>query len=429
MGTGKYGFPSFTFTGSNRPTNMTDAARNVDRTFKQNSFSISNATTFVVGGHSIRAGGLWNRNMAQDGFGIGVNYRGLYAFNGTGPETTGNAFADFLLGIVSNRARDHYTARGPLDGHSDDFAVFAQDDWRVSKDLTVFLGLRYEIVGLWHEKSDMLANWVLADGGHHVVPTAEVATKLPPGLQDLGRTLDRQPVAATRDTLINTDKNNFSPRVGFAWRLGGDDQTVLRGGFGLFHPTVAVQGVRDLLGTNEFRYYQDYRIRAHAEHLLPGDAVRRPDRLRQRGHRPEPPEPRHLPVQPDPGAASSAPTSASGVSYIGSTMRKLLTNIDYNTLLPQHRVLRPRRPGVLRAAPLRPLRHLDGHRREQGRGPAPRPPGRAATAGGGAGWRSTWPTPTPTPTAPSPTRATARWASTSTTSGTPRAIAGPTRTW
>jgi hypothetical protein len=102
-GTGKFGFPSFTFSGSNRPNNMTDASRNVDRTLRQNSFSISNSTTFVLGSHSLKAGGLWNRNIARDGFGIGVNYRGLYTFNGS---ATGNAFADFLLGIVSNRARD-----------------------------------------------------------------------------------------------------------------------------------------------------------------------------------------------------------------------------------------------------------------------------------------------------------------------------------
>jgi hypothetical protein len=119
---------------------------------------------------------------------------------------------------------------------------------------------------MWHEKSDMLANWVIADGGHHVVPTAEVATNLPPGLQDLGRTL----VAGQSgypDTLIKADKNNFSPRVGFAWRPGGNDRTVLRGGFGLFHPTVAVQGLRDLMGTNEFRYYQDYR-NAPMQHIF-----------------------------------------------------------------------------------------------------------------------------------------------------------------
>ena len=60
--------------------------------------------------------------------------------------------------------------------------------------------------------------------------------------------------AGLPETLVNTDKNNFSPRVGFAWRLDESNKTVLRGGFGLFHPTVAVQGIRDLLATNEFRY-------------------------------------------------------------------------------------------------------------------------------------------------------------------------------
>src|SRR6185295_4772262 len=54
--------------------------------------------------------------------------------------------------------------------------------------------------------------------------------------------------------LIHTDRNNISPRGGFAWRLDESNKTVLRGGFGLFHPTVAVQGIRDLLATNEFRF-------------------------------------------------------------------------------------------------------------------------------------------------------------------------------
>ena len=47
--------------------------------------------------------------------------------------------------------------------------------------------------------------------------------------------------------------------MGFAWRLGESNKTVLRGGFGLFHPTVAVQGIRDLLATNEFRFINSRR--------------------------------------------------------------------------------------------------------------------------------------------------------------------------
>ncbi len=331
-GTGKYGFPSFTFTGSNRPTNMTDSGRNVDRTLKQDAFSISNATTLVLGSHSVRAGGLWNRNMARDGFGIGVNYRGLYQFSGTAAASTGNAFADFLMGNVTNRARDQYTARGPLQGHSDDFAVFAQDDWRVGKDLTVFLGLRYEVVGMWHENSDLLANWVWTDGGHHVVPNATVASKLPPGLQVLGRTW----IAGDKgypNTLVNSDTNNFSPRVGFAWRLGGNDRTVVRGGFGLFHPTVAVQGIRDLLATNEFRYYEDYKGAPMQNIFSQGSPYVDPTAFGNQGIAPNLQSPDidqynltlERPIGTDMGVR---------LSYIGSTMRKLLTDTDYSWLQP-----------------------------------------------------------------------------------------------
>ena len=86
-----------------------------------------------------------------------------------------------------------------------------------------------------------------------MVANETVAALLPPGLLALDRTRTADEVGLP-ETLINTDKNNFSPRVGFAWRLDESSKTVLRGGFGLFHPTVAVQGIRDLLATNEFRF-------------------------------------------------------------------------------------------------------------------------------------------------------------------------------
>ena len=53
------------------------------------------------------------------------------------------------------------------------------------------------------------------EGGYHVVPNAQVAALLPPGLIALGRTRTADQVGLP-ETLINTDKNNFSPRVGFA---------------------------------------------------------------------------------------------------------------------------------------------------------------------------------------------------------------------
>ena len=165
------GFPSFQFTnGTNRPTNLVDAGRNVDRTLRQDAFSLSDNITWVKGGHTLKGGGLWTHNTARDGFGFGVNFRGQYRFRNT---FTGNAFTDFLLGMPYD-VRDQVTKRGPLDGRSNDVAFFTQDDWRVSKSVTAFLGLRYEIVGSWHEKDLTLANFQAVDGGYHVVANKTV---------------------------------------------------------------------------------------------------------------------------------------------------------------------------------------------------------------------------------------------------------------
>jgi hypothetical protein len=323
----RLGFPSFQFTaGSNRPQNIADAARNVDRTVRQNAFSLSDSATAILGAHTLKTGGLWTRNTARDGFGFGVNFRGQYRFRGA---FTGNAFSDFLLGLPSD-VRDQVTNRGPLEGHSNDIAFFGQDDWRLSKQLTLFLGLRYEVVGAWHENSQTLANFLPVDGGHHVVPNAQVAALLPPGLIALGRTETAQQ-AGLPDTLVNTDKNNFSPRLGYAWRLDESNKTVLRGGFGIFHPTVAVQGIRDLLATNEFRFVNT-RTGGHLQNGFSGGTPTVD--LADFGNQGIDPNLQSPDIYQYNITLERELVGQMGarVSYIGSTMRKLLVDRDYNTL-------------------------------------------------------------------------------------------------
>jgi hypothetical protein len=323
------GIPRFEFQGGSstaRPINLNDGGFNADRTTKQNAFSLSDNLTWVMGAHSFKAGGLWNRNSAVDGRGRGVDVRGRYRFNGS---KTGNAFADFLLGLPIS-VGDRITNRGPLDGHSDDFAVFAQDDWRVNRDFTVFLGLRYEVVGAWHEKSGILGSFQPFDGGHHVVPSQEVAALLPPGVIALNRTEIASQVGIP-DTLVNTDKNNFSPRVGFSWRLGGSDKTVLRGGFGIFHPTAAVQGVRDSLASNMFRYFN---IRTGNVTLKNGftTGVGGVD-LADFGNQGIDPNLQLPDVYQYNATLERELPGGMGIrlSYIGSTSRKLLVDRDFNT--------------------------------------------------------------------------------------------------
>ncbi len=325
----RVGFPAFQFTGGSaatRPINISDGGINADRTVKQNSFSISDNVTWIMGGHSLKAGGLYTRNSALDGRGRGVNFRGRYRFSGV---ATTNAFADFLLGATRD-VTDQVTNRSDLDGYSNDFAVFLQDDWKASRNLTVFLGLRYELVGNWHEKSNILGNFRPDDGGYHVVPNAQIAALLPPGVQALGRTRIASDLGIS-DQLINQDKNNFSPRIGFAYRFGGNDKTVLRGGAGLFHPTVAVQGVRDLFASNMFRFSSTRRS-APLQHGFTGGApFVDPADFGNQGIDPNLKAPDTYQYNL---TLEHAISDAFGVrvSYLGSSMRKIIVDTDRNTI-------------------------------------------------------------------------------------------------
>jgi hypothetical protein len=345
------GFPNIRFTaGANRPINIADAGRAVDRTIVQNAFSIADNVSWIMGGHSLKAGALFNRNMARDGFGTGVNFGGRYDFNAA---VTGNAFSDFLLGMPRQTV-DQVANRGPLDGHSNDFAAYIQDDWKASRDLTVFLGLRYEIVGSWHEKNNQLANFVLLpDGGHWIVPNAQIAALLPPAVIALNRTLlaDSQGLS---ETLIKTDMNNVSPRVGFAYRLGGSDRSVLRGGFGIFHPTVAVQGLRDLMATNEFRYGITRRGVSLARGFSTGSIFLDPGDYGSEGVDPNIESPDIY--QYNLSFERTLPGNVGlRVSYIGSTMRKLLVNRFENDLPASTTPFDPENEADLRRLPLYPI--------------------------------------------------------------------------
>jgi carboxypeptidase family protein len=345
------GFPSIQFTsGSNRPSNIADAGRAVDRTTIQNSLSVADNVSWIMGGHSFKAGALFNRNIARDGFGTGVNFGGRYQFNAA---VTGNAFSDFLLGMP-RQSQDQVANRGPLDGHSNDFATYIQDDWKASRDLTLYLGVRYEIVGVWHEKNKQLANFViLPGGGYWIVPNAQIAALLPPAVIALNRTKTADQLGLG-DGLIKTDKNNISPRVGFAYRLGGSDRSVLRGGFGIFHPTVAVQGLRDLMATNEFRYGVARRGVTLAHGFSTGSIFLDPGDYGSEGVDPNIKSPDIY--QYNLTYEHSLPGNVGlRLSYIGSTMRGLLVNRFENQLPASTTPFDPENDADLARLPLFPI--------------------------------------------------------------------------
>jgi hypothetical protein len=100
-----------------------------------------------------------------------------------------------------------------------EYGYFFQDDWRVSRRLTLNLGLRYEFFGVPFEKNGFQG---ALDKAALVSPTAKI--------NDF--TVQRT------TSWYNNDYNNFAPRVGFAWDVAGDGRTAVRGSWGLFYDRI-----------------------------------------------------------------------------------------------------------------------------------------------------------------------------------------------
>ena len=151
---------------------------------------------------------------------------GLYFFNGI---FTGYAMADLMLGIpnfwVASPDLFDPQLRAWL------FMPWVQDDWHVTPNLTLNLGLRYERTGRPHSKYNDISNLRLPEGGGlATLVTDGICNPSPDRACATGGVPIEKP--ATTST-VQDDNNNFAPRIGFAYRLGG--RTVLRGGYGVFY--------------------------------------------------------------------------------------------------------------------------------------------------------------------------------------------------
>jgi hypothetical protein len=143
----------------------------------------------------------------------GVSGTGNSAQNGV--PASGSSLADLLLGLPQETTLQAPYAKSYLRENVEN--AYFQDDWRALSSLTVLAGLRYEYFSPYSEKYDRLAT---LDTGNNF---ASVATVLP---NNVGSYSGKYP-----RTLIYPEHNNFSPRIGFAWRALRS--TVVRGGYGI----------------------------------------------------------------------------------------------------------------------------------------------------------------------------------------------------
>ncbi|HZE71576.1 MAG TPA: TonB-dependent receptor [Pyrinomonadaceae bacterium] len=227
-----------------------NGGRNTDRPLDQKLATFGDTLTWTSGKHSIRGGADIVHNQALDGFALNRNApRGTvnYANNL-------NGFASFLTGVPPASVTYVRNARPALDVSNWEYGFFVQDDFRVSPRLTLNLGLRYEVLTPFVDKNNLMVNFDpngMGNGGRKgrfVVPTADIIPLIHPFFVTYGVVTAAE--AGVGRGLTKTDRNNFAPRLGAAFRL--TENMVIRGGYGLFYPTSAAQGIRDAIATNTF---------------------------------------------------------------------------------------------------------------------------------------------------------------------------------
>jgi len=204
--------------------------------FQSDNYNFADAVTVVHGSQIFKFGtDLRNRRNSNFDGGRNGGTKGNYQYgtsaggfasgnyNGIGANDTGSAVANFLLGYQPGFVT-RGTPGGPYTIQNSELAFFVQDDWKVNNDLTLNLGVRYDVFTAPTERFDRQANFDPATG------RINVAGKNAPGGRDLAK----------------NDLNNFGPRIGFAYSgFLPNKKLVFRGGYGVVF-TTDVSGVQPL---------------------------------------------------------------------------------------------------------------------------------------------------------------------------------------
>ncbi|HEX9112394.1 MAG TPA: carboxypeptidase-like regulatory domain-containing protein [Terriglobales bacterium] len=179
-------------------------------------FQFIDHVSYTVGKHAMKFGGELHRDAFNGGaYGGG---RGRFKFIGGAAYITdpvsgagSSGIEDFFAGLPTNATLLIGDPTRHI--HNWGYAGFVQDDFRVTPNMTLNFGLRYEVNTVIKEDHNLLGNFDPAKG---MVQVGQSGVSGP----------------------YNPDRKNFAPRVGFAWDIGGNGRTVLRAGGGIMYETL-----------------------------------------------------------------------------------------------------------------------------------------------------------------------------------------------
>jgi hypothetical protein len=195
-----------------------------------NTFMVGDVFSKVIGKHTWKFGGEFRYHQINE-----RNYaspNGNFVFDGS---ATGNDIADFLIGAPASSGGYTQAALQLLDSRTRYGGVFAQDTWKLKPNLTLNLGLRWEVSMPWYDTQGKIQTFNPGQQST-VFPLAPNGFVFP-GDQGIPK------------TLAPTDYNNFAPRIGLAYSpgfsdgalgkiFGGPGKTSIRAAFGLYYTSV-----------------------------------------------------------------------------------------------------------------------------------------------------------------------------------------------
>jgi len=228
---------------------------------KADDYQIRDDVSWTKGTHQFRFGGSWAiYKKVQDLFGT---TQGAFSFTNGNGTYTGDSFGDFLLGLPQNYTELAVQDHGFWNNVS--WAAYVQDNWRMTRRLTLNLGLRWDGAPHTYEANNRMGNFYPSlynpanaatfDSNNKICSAADVAAGDPkcpsvsPGLGSspnsilAGVPLYLNGIGIPGQNgvpkgLVNNNWASFGPRLGFAYDLSGSGKTVVRGGFGIMYERI-----------------------------------------------------------------------------------------------------------------------------------------------------------------------------------------------
>ncbi len=183
-------------------------------------WDVTDTVTLVLGAHSIKMGAeyrlLFGNNYQTSSPSGSFNFSAALTGNPQNQSGTGSTYADYLLGAVSS-------ASGVLNtGESEKgftMSGFVQDDWRVRRNLSINIGLRYDYQQPPYERNCGTSNFL---------PGATDSVGNLPGAMEYA-------CKGYGKTFLNSEYTDFAPRFGISWDPKGDGKTAIRAGYAIFY--------------------------------------------------------------------------------------------------------------------------------------------------------------------------------------------------